>query len=374
MLEPVEKTVRKSALERDAEKRRRQGLGPSQDLADASPQGNLYPIEDDVLWGWADTDIPGEDIGGSEPGVNPDLSSPSVPSAPKRSPWLVGQGGVPEDEHQDSVSPTIEFNPWWAPEPEYPMGGGYNALPKTQEQTTDTQRETGSGGSPWDFDFLPPGGGPSPGTPPESVESGGGGSETTINEGDVNINEGDTINHDNSFWSNFVDNSVVGDTITNLYEIANDNRVFNEVSNYLTENTITSHNVVNHITNHYTSGLDPNDSYWAQMGEVMGKAFDLSTLTAAVGAIPAAISTLGGSIAAALAGAVAGGYARGLAEGDTVVQVEMPGEAVAEEGRFIGYGGGNSPDMSCEQVLQEYLAAGRDPSEMPEACKRKLNI
>ena len=83
---------------------------------------------------------------------------------------------------------------------------------------------------------------------------------------------------------------------------------------------------------------------------------------------------MSGSIGAALAGAVAGGYARGLAEGDTVVNVEMPGEEVAEEGRFIGYGGGNSPDMSCEQVLQEYLAAGRDPAEMPEACKLKLNI
>ena len=373
MLEPVEKTVRKSALERDAEERRRRGLGPSQDLANESPQGRLYPIEDDVLWGWADTDIPGEDESGSEPGDNPDLASPSVPKAPKtepRSTVLYGIGGIPEDEHQERPSATITQKPWWAPEPEYPMGGGYTALPK--EETEDTQK----GGSFWDFDFLPPGGGPLPWTPkpPQSEEGGGGGDETVINRGDVNINEGDSINTDNSFWSNFVDNSVVGDTISNLYEIANDNRVFNEVSNYLTENTVTSHNVVNHITNHYTSGLDPDDSYWAQMGEVMGKAFDLSTLTAAVGAIPAAISTLSGSIGAALAGAVAGGYARGLAEGDTVVNVEMPGEEVAEEGRFIGYGGGNSPDMSCEQVLQEYLAAGRDPAEMPEACKLKLNI
>ena len=348
MLEPVEKTAakRKTPLELDAEARREQGLGHDQPSLDFERPGygQEYPIKGDVLWGWADYAYPGEDISGSEPSLNPDLASSSLPSksptpaptlpgdelVPDSSPTIKfgggggGKGSIPPDEME--VEPTSTA--WWAPEPEYPLGGGYFTIP-TQEETTPTE---------------------TPETP--DTEKGGGG----------------------GFWQSFVDNSVIANTTENI----TNNETITNVWNTITENHITNDNIINMITNHYTADLNPDDSYWEQYGEMMGKAFDLSAVVGAVGAIPAAISGLGGTLAAAIAGAAVGGAARGAVEGDTIVNVEVPAAEVppgiVDDGRYIGYGGGSSSEVNCEQLLAEFLAAGRDPADIPEPCRSKLNI
>lgn len=361
MLEPVEKTAAKRSktpLELDAERRREEGLGPeptpSQDF-ERPGFGQQYPIKGDVLWGWADYAVPGENPAGSEPGINPDLSSPSFPTQtptpyqglpgderiPNSSPTIKfggggpGKGEIPPDEMETSPPSTA----WYAPEPEYPLGGGYFSNPKTttkEEPPVVTEEGTIENVAKAD---------------PE--ESGGGG-----------------------FWQSFVDNSVIASTTENITNVVN-NETTSNVWNTITENHITNDNIVNMITNHYTSDFTPDDSYWEKYGQMMGKAFDLSAVVGAVGAIPAAISSLGGTLAAAIAGAAVGGVARGATDGDNVVNVTVQSPTVEPlpwdpDQRYIGYGGGNSAEVNCEQLIQEFLAAGRDLSEIPEPCRSKI--
>ena len=360
MLEPVEKTVQKrqTPLEADADARRKAGLGPSQPSLDFERPGlgQQYPIKNDVLWGWADYAIPGEDISGSEPSLNPDLAAPSFPTVrepsqkqdipadelvPDSSPTIKfgggggGAGDIPPDEMQASPPSTA----WWAPEPEYPTGGGYFSLPKTEEveEVTTVQEDT-----------------------PEAVEV----------KPEVSTESSGSSEQPSSFWSNWVDNSSVMSSVENVYNTVNtENR-------YITTNNKTD------MLRHVQNNID-NRSYTYGVGEdvLAGVAGDLVDATVAIGGVTAGVTALTGAlpgiIGTALLGAIGGlasGWGRGAAQGpaETVINVESP--EVPVDDRYIGYGGGNSAGLNCAQMLQELLAAGGDATDLPPACKLELGI
>ena len=286
-----------------------------------------------------------------------------------------GSGGLPPDESIPASGPTIVSR--FAEEPEYPTGGGYfdfdtQGAPVVEEEwpggggfvstpTLDTTKSGGSGGPevPESLVDLPAsgmGGGevsePSSPTPPSppAPPSGGG--------------EGD------SFWSNWVDNSVVMSTVENVT-----NAVTTENSYYTVNNQT---DMLQHIQNN----ID-NRTYTYGVGEdaLAGVAGDLTDAVVAIGGVTAGVtaltSALPGMLGAALLGVVGGlasGWGKGVATEptETVVNVQLPEQPVDDH--YIGYGGGNAAGKNCAQMLQELLAAGGDATSLPPACKLELGI
>ena len=204
--------------------------------------------------------------------------------------------------------------------------------------------------------------------------------ETTEEEeekkkGKVSEDDGDGEGGD-TFIEEVVDNSTTLNWMTKFFGPLTS--VDNRFITFNNQTSMESH-VQNNIDNRrYTIGADEN-----ALAVVAG---DLVDATAAIGLATAGLTVLTGALpgmlGAALLGAVGGlaaGVGRGVTQGGTEVTVEVPevdlsSLGVADDGRYVGFGGGNAPDINCEQLLQEWLAAGKDASDIPEPCRSILQL
>ena len=187
-----------------------------------------------------------------------------------------------------------------------------------------------------------------------------------VNEGDVTVNEGDSVNQ------------VFQDIQQNSYTIDAINKIFN----YVTNNTSVSevyapvYNIDQSVRNVVQYTAEPSENFPELLGQLTDATVALGAGAIAITGLTAALP---GIVTTALLGAL-GGYAsgigRGHAQGSDEVVVNVPAQAVSEEENQETpfYGGGNSPSTNCDQLLQHYIALGLDLSGIPEPCRSKLGL
>ena len=285
-----------------------------------------------------------------------------------------GRGDIPPDELVSDGGPTIDWEPRYAEEPEYPLGGGYFDIEQEEasEDTSHVVKEEYPGGGGY-VDI------------PDATESDGSGWGMPLPEGLVDLPpsgmEVEDVPETPPGGGEVVDEFKEGlgtSTVVQIIENASEavtgpTNIFN-FGGFTTSVMPTTNYVESHTYNEETNTFNETHNYYNQVGQSAGNVLDTAPLVAAIGAAGALLSGSISSLGAALLGAIAGGAARGATQPEPNITVNVPPSealSVADEGndRYVGYGGGASPQKNCEQLFQEILQLGGSIEDLPEACR-----